>query len=1012
MITDKRYDVRLFLEGHSCPVLSINCSTAFDTSAQIEVLATKEVRALKPSTLVVVGYKDSRGQGPARSGVPASGYSVMFVGMLTSLQLSRGSTQRTASLACIGHAKLLQRFYTFIADIAGGEDGFDRTQAFVGAAAFLRGEMGATGMSAAVLAAFNDSTSPQTPGLSDLTGPARGAIKLLEACLGVIKLSGNPSGQGAQNEYFVHALAHTRFLFQIGAISMDDSVSALLGQNVVNAGLANQAAQHKMTVTMRTVLDMVMRELYYSFYPVCTPHAVLATDLGANLRASTQSEAYSTLTGSFDTILADHVTLFDALDMFVDITGDLRSIDAYRGELASLLRQVPPALLDQTLLFISDNLQEYVQADLAEAHNATTLGDTLDAVARRVSSDIAQAGTTQSITRVLNYLLLPDLSFCTPPACNVLFPNQVFSISTQLALYDRPTRLMLHASAVQGANAAAQQAYYAPSVPEFSSQQGAAGKADTYTPLLPHEIHTGIVPAFQSFTFLEKLATSQTIKNKDEALIRIANFNLMRQRYEPNSISVSGVFNPFACPGFPIAVIDPDDVSDTPTVYIGLLKSVAHSYAGSGQAMTSYTITHARDAREVDELFSGATTASLQGVPAPATSSTYVQLSSSDSDAVDTARTAIVNALARISEGVSSDDVLRVGYAQATLDVAAREVPFTIGGVRQPLPFVGLLAAAATDFQTQIGAPDPITHIRLDICEIGDVDVADAHADLLIDTRIEAITRLRERLTSAGSTTLDFYSAYIEVMLRDFAGQRISEGEASKRNIGGVTAQNLLDAQIPEADDLTVLDLLPFDFEKMRDQVETNAVDIAGGAVRLGITSAIGLSKGTQARALAQNVVQEELYRPSWYSTSFSSVRIGREVYRDIIGVGSVQDKAVNATKNHVVPINGVNQPVVSTYDAIIAAYRDYASSQNKAAFVRRYINRPIADINDIFGQDGLMTARIVPPSVVIPGASCGPISTSESSTATTTYSTQAIIDEKNNAALAYITSTRKEAFR
>lgn len=1008
MITDKRYDVRLFLEGHSCPVMSISCSTAMNTSAQIEVLAAKEVRALKPSTLVVVGYRDSKASPPANGRAEATRYSIMFVGMLTGLQLTRGATQRTATLSCAGHAKLLERFYTFIADVSG--DGLDRTKNFVGAASFLRGEMGATGMAVAVRNAFEGSQGPTTPGLADITGPARGALKLMELCVGALGLTPDVQQQGAQHEYFAHALAHTRLLLQLGAIPMDESVASLINENIATKTLENQAAQLKMTVSLRTVLDMILRELYYDIYPVCTPYAEVAVNTGT-LQTTSAADIEGVLLAA-TSVNGDATTLGEALALLVDVTADMTTLDAYRGDLRAYISAVPAVARESVLQYTADQLVEYVGADMALPVAASELDAAIAQVSQRIASATAQAGTSAQVTRILNYLLLPDLSFCAPPACNVLFPNQIFSISAQLALYDQPTRLLLHAGVVQNSDAASTRGYYAPSVPEFASQQGATGKADTYVPLLPHELHTGVVPAFESFSFLDKIKTLNGF-TEDEALVRIANFNLMRKRYEPNTLSVSGVFNPFACPGFPIAVLDPDDDSGDPTVFIGLLKSVAHTYSGSGQAMTSYTVTHVRDAREVDELFTGATTASLQGAVAPpATSGEYVQIQSDDVDVIERVNLAYVAALRKLSAGAARAEILGAGHAAATLALGSRTLKLTVQGEQVDALILGLLATAEGDFAQALNSPDKVEHVIVEGFSLGELDVDRAHADLQIDTSIRAIGVLFEHLTANGSEVPAFYRAYLEKMGQEFdESVRISEGAPARRNVGGVTSTGLLGTIADTDNNLRILDMLPFDFDRILDAINSGS-DVAGGAITAGTGRVIGLVRGTQAQALSQNIVQEELYRPSWYSNAFSTARIGRDVYMSVLGTGSVQDKAANAPKNHVVSLGGVSTPVTSTYEAVRAAYRQYSASTNRGAFVRSYVSRPIANVADAFGTDGLFTADLIPPPVVVPGLGCGPVATTPTRTTTPTYATESILSEKDAAAKAYIVSTRKEAFR
>ena len=100
MLIDPRCDLKLFIEGYSCSVMSASISTAVKLTAAVEVLPTKQIRQIKPMTNIVIGYRDVSGKKAALTDEKGTTYSVLFVGMVTGMALTKSGTSRSASLSC------------------------------------------------------------------------------------------------------------------------------------------------------------------------------------------------------------------------------------------------------------------------------------------------------------------------------------------------------------------------------------------------------------------------------------------------------------------------------------------------------------------------------------------------------------------------------------------------------------------------------------------------------------------------------------------------------------------------------------------------------------------------------------------------------------------------------------------------------------------------------------------------------------------------------------------------
>ena len=346
MLVDPRSDLRLFIEQQSCPIMSANISTAVKLTASIEVLPTKEVRALKPMTNVVIGYRDASGSLPALNSADGVTYSVLFVGMLTSLHITKNGTSRSATLVCAGHKTLLERHYTFISNLP--TQAFDHKKAFIGAASFLRTERGAGGLAQQVEATFSDDSPPFTPGLESLSGPPKGAIKLIEKCIGVTLPAGSVKEgdvHGAQHEFFAHASHQCRLLFQIGGVSVDEGLNKIVDKNTTGKLLGAGSSQLSEYVDLSTMLDILLRQLYYSFTTIGAPKTFISSDSAIRQRGNTLTELRGIFAGtevSAGSLMPDSVGSESGSTMiavksateivYADIPASPLSIDAVAGD--------------------------------------------------------------------------------------------------------------------------------------------------------------------------------------------------------------------------------------------------------------------------------------------------------------------------------------------------------------------------------------------------------------------------------------------------------------------------------------------------------------------------------------------------------------------------------------------------------------------------------------------------------------------------------------------------------
>lgn len=676
MLNTDRMHIRLFLQGVECPISRCSVNSGVTTSAQITLLPTEKLVDIRPGTQVVVGYYDPDGAAPV-TGVPQTFYSVLFCGYVRSVVEDRSAVSRGAVLNCEGDMTLLDRFQVYI--FSAESDVMSRSAAFVGASKFLYSVGGVSGLGNIVKEAFETSAVVHTPGFENTRGIARSIVGIIERAVGVTKdvtYRSNTSpptpanvdaqtaaleasaqtsppvaqpaapvdhshGRYAQHEYFALVNAQTHLPYQIGALPLDYSVYKILAGAVSADTVAALGDQMHGVSSLLILIRTLIGRFYHGLFSVATPRAV-PTAQSVNA-PQIQSIRADLLSNSSSTVLRVFEKVFRAqkVDELQGLTRQLTA--AVSGLESDILQIVSDALSDngkkwfnlcaaakkptiarvvyQTLLGVvgPHSGEQGWDGALTPREAVVAEGYVLEIISALAAAQEV-ATTQQTPPRILTTLILPDLFFSTPPTCNVLFPNQLFSVNLSTPLMDRATRLMLYTDvgnlSAQGEDEqdktqAVGKAYYAPSNAWFRDSQGTTKLQlpPELPALLPHEVHTGIVPVMSNAAQLDAIFKKPvqlgqaTPEDATATMMRVANFRLLDERYKNVTLSTAGPFNPFVCNGLPCAIIDdvPGEVGE-PRVYIGLLQSVSHDISSTG-ATTSYSLTHVRRTTDVDAVF-------------------------------------------------------------------------------------------------------------------------------------------------------------------------------------------------------------------------------------------------------------------------------------------------------------------------------------------------------------------------------------------------------------------------
>lgn len=341
---------------------------------------------------------------------------------------------------------------------------------------------------------------------------------------------------------------------------------------------------------------------------------------------------------NLDAIMRQYVSAGVVITSFIPnfLSGAMQQtpVDAFYNE-ARQLNQKQFALPDQEIGTVIDVV--LIKNLMTESWNSQALGPNtaLESIVRSIENlsmyqhvtipapPIYQ--TVDEATQIDQYvigelLFLPHLYSSVPPACNVIFKDQITNLSGNRNFMAEPTRVVVQLSDKLTAQNLplfvmsndAERAvsigslHTSPTEALNQTNKGAApGTLTIHDFLTREEYDRGVTPQFislpiQNLTTRSKDAATPPADQVKETN-KVINYtsHSARHFYEvargvQRRVTVNAVFMPYLVPGFPCLVED-DDGS-----FWGMISSISHSLAPSMQPSTTVEVTHVRDAYIVD----------------------------------------------------------------------------------------------------------------------------------------------------------------------------------------------------------------------------------------------------------------------------------------------------------------------------------------------------------------------------------------------------------------------------
>lgn len=235
--------------------------------------------------------------------------------------------------------------------------------------------------------------------------------------------------------------------------------------------------------------------------------------------------------------------------------------------------------------------------------------------------------------QINEFAIVPDTHYTAPPPCNLIFPNQIQSISVAKNFYESPTRVIIQ-NPIN--DLASSDFYIAPESlfrrqdatpveslsffgiltgsietnksvidqsPYINNLGDGYGALNVLKLVLPSEIEKGVVPHVGRFRFETAVAYAEAQKKAEsntsdgilqEYLSQVVEYLYQLYRFRQNMTVTSAGSLRYLVPGFPAVVFD-NVVS-----YIGMVDSISTSVDSSGNESTTVTFSYVRALRYPD----------------------------------------------------------------------------------------------------------------------------------------------------------------------------------------------------------------------------------------------------------------------------------------------------------------------------------------------------------------------------------------------------------------------------
>lgn len=669
--------LRCFAEGLEIPVVSaqVQIAPGQPALASIQIVPTDSALLFLPRTFITLFYLDSLlGQGEralldqladeGRVGAfdaEDSRYRLLYAGEVTGLNYAKSPQSRSVVLQCMDLSSYWDTCYQWFMDYSG--HGFlDKTHNFVGAGEYLFDNIasGTRWVLGNILG-----SRPENPLYANCRGLLGGYIHMLESVGGISPRATKYQAYRGVNDFFTIAELRYRLTGQLGAIPKDVSSARLYKRSAFQSWLRSGMGSAGSLVSFRDLLRVVGQYIFHQTYP--NPAAMLYRGGDEVSIRTRRFETWSELDEAVDRDLRDlkdrfadasrafrsisngsiakddgRNVLIEGLRSLADIKERSGALDitgkaAYNSRLDSAQQNIAQALARLTAITGGSNLEDFDRVGSEQGQGvANRITAAIIAIEGAVNNTtwpraVPQRRTDVTSDHLFSQLILPETFFVPPPTCNVLFPDSYTSLQYSRNFMREVSRLSVQgglgiiAGGSRGANILGNY-YFAPNIPDVSGRLAEAEIYKQGTTILPHELHSGIIPKFEWVTDGHRWATKDLRRGERQKerkiryIQRLANHQFLLHRWGARQLTVQAHFNPNLVLGFPGVVLDRtapapsalESIADAlgsgwavlPTAYVGKIEQIVHNVNQDG-GTTSVVYGKARTHKGFDDEYLG-----------------------------------------------------------------------------------------------------------------------------------------------------------------------------------------------------------------------------------------------------------------------------------------------------------------------------------------------------------------------------------------------------------------------
>jgi hypothetical protein len=604
-------------------------------------------------------------------------YKLLFSGEVIGYTYNKTSSARQLVLQCIDLSSYWDACYQWFADYSVGGDGLtDKVHQFLEAGEGLFDNV-AKGTQWTIGRLLT--SKPLTPEYQQCQGLLGGMIHLLEAVGGIKHRGSGQEGYNGVNDFFSIAELRYNFLGMLGAIEADKTSAQIYSGKAFYNWMRNGMSSMGTLLSFREILMHVCKYVFHNLYPNPCAHyqppgyrdasrrvsvpATIFTDQASGRIIKEDLKYIITECGKSSLMLLKAMSLMsqtggasaEALVAAKKILVPVDETIRHTTGLVNALTTDDKASLSGTIQSVSAGIKTAFNAlpnspQEAIGNYATIAKDARSSLEGSIQEIADLLGLKHRARKMVpkkvqvpagghlfNQLFFPEVFFVSPPRCNVIFPDQYYTLTYSRNFAREVTRLACQGglSAIVGGGAAGAKLfgrfYFAPNIEDARGQSLGATIGRGARVLLPHEVHSGIVPKLEWVSDGHRWGILAASKSKSQAelsklqkvnyLQRLANFQLFLHRWSSRNLAIQGVFMPNLVLGLPSVIIDRSAPAPAvvealekalgrrmlPTQFIGKIVNINHSVSQSGGA-TGVGFSYVRTHRGLDDEFLGVMT--------------------------------------------------------------------------------------------------------------------------------------------------------------------------------------------------------------------------------------------------------------------------------------------------------------------------------------------------------------------------------------------------------------------